>query len=224
MAVIFITGIDTEVGKTMITGLLGRYLYQKGESVITQKIAQTGCVDQSEDVLKHREIMGMPYNEDDESGLTCPYIFKFPASPHLAADLESKVIDPSKITQSTNKLGEKYKHVIVEGVGGIHVPLNHEVSLLDYLEEQKYPLIIVSSSKLGSINHTLLTLEVAHNRGLEVRGIIYNHYPSENPQILNDSKKVFQQYLVKYGYQPCVVDVPVFEIGSFPEIDFLGLI
>ena len=93
MSVIFITGIDTGAGKSIATGLIARYLYKNNKSVITQKIVQTGCEKISEDIALHRKIMGIDLNEDDKKGLTCPYTFKYPASPHLAAQMEQKEID-----------------------------------------------------------------------------------------------------------------------------------
>lgn len=220
----FITGIDTNIGKTYITGLIAKFLKNKGNEVITQKLAQTGCVEVSEDIELHRKIMGIALTSYDKDYTTCPYIFKFPASPHLSANLENVEINPEKISNATQKLVDNFEHVLVEGVGGIHVPLNNEISLLDYLEEKKYPLILVSSPKLGSINHTLLTLEVAKNRGLDIRGIVYNNCIEEEELIAKDSINVFKKYLVKYGFNPIVIEVPKIEDENYPEIDFSDLL
>ena len=186
---LFITGIDTDIGKTIVTGLLAKYLLQKGKSVITQKLAQTGCVSFSEDIDVHRKIMEIPRTTFDNDGITCTYIFKFPASPHLSANMECKTIDVSKINNATKILSENFEYLLIEGVGGIHVPLNNNITTLDYLEQNKLPIVIVSSGKLGSINHTLMTLELAKNRNIEVLGIIYNSFQGENEIIKEDSKK-----------------------------------
>ncbi|MBL6957333.1 MAG: AAA family ATPase, partial [Chlorobium phaeobacteroides] len=82
--VIAIAGIDTGIGKSVATGLLARSLLESGSRVITQKMVQTGCQDVSEDILLHREIMGVPLQDVDRDGTTCPYVFSYPASPHLA--------------------------------------------------------------------------------------------------------------------------------------------
>ena len=79
MAVYFISGIDTDAGKSIVTGVIARTLLQKGVHVITQKFIQTGCVGISEDILKHREIMGIPPQEVDKDGTTCPYVMTYPA-------------------------------------------------------------------------------------------------------------------------------------------------
>ena len=219
----FITGIDTDAGKTYATGMLAKYMLNEGVNVTTQKLSQTGCIDISEDIEKHREIMGIELTEDDRSGLTCPYIFKYPASPHLAAEMENMEIDPDRIFNSTNILAEKYDVLLVEGVGGIHVPLNRSVSLLDYLEEKQYPLIVVSTPKLGSINHTLLTLEAAYNRGLKVNGIIYNTFIDAPEEIKADSTSIFRAYLKKFGFRDVIVELPDVRKGEL-DIDFGDLL
>jgi dethiobiotin synthetase len=205
--VIAVTGIDTDIGKTIATGLLGRYFRQQGKRVITQKIAQTGCcVSVSDDIITHRQLMGMDIQEADRSGLTCPYIFLEPCSPHLAAALAGKEIDCRVITSATMELCRRYDVVLLEGVGGLLVPLQDDYTLIDYFQDTGYPLILVSSPRLGSINHTLAALELAKGRGLNVVGILYNRFKEDNPIIASDSARVFSRYLRKHGFADCVVD------------------
>ncbi len=213
--VICITGIDTDIGKTIITGLIAKYLLDDGISVITQKISQTGCSGISEDIQKHRDIMGIELQRVDLEGITCPYIFKEPCSPHLAASLEGKEIDCEKIDRSTTILQDNYDCVLLEGVGGLSVPLNSETTLLDYLERKAYPILLVSSPRLGSINHTLSALELAKKRNLDVLGILYNRYDDENKLITQDSKKIFSQYLNRYGFADRVINV--YDLKSYRE-------
>lgn len=228
MNIIFITGTDTDIGKTLATGLMGRYLRQSSKTVITQKIIQTGCasspVRHSQDVMCHRKLMGIEWGKLDASNVTCPYHFAFPGSPHLAAQMEDRTIDPRKITEATETLAEAYDIVLVEGVGGIYVPLTNSLALIDYLAERNYPLVVVTSSRLGSINHTLMTLDIAWQRGLEVLGVIYNRHPPEKPEIANDSKLVFKGFLKKFGYPDTVVDLPEIDVEKPPNIDFLPIL
>ncbi len=203
-SVICITGIDTGIGKTVVTGLLGRYLLGMGEKVITQKIAQTGCTDLSEDIIEHRRIMAMEPQPVDQDGLTCPYVFPKPCSPHLAASLVGDEIDPERIKQATNTLKETYDRVLLEGVGGLMVPLTREKTLLDYLVEQNLPVLLVSSSRLGSINHTFSALELIRQKGLTLLGIVYNCYPSEDKEIEDDSRSLFLDKMRRDGF-PCVL-------------------
>jgi len=202
-----ISGIDTDIGKTIATGLMAKILLSQGCSVVTQKIAQTGCTGIAEDIQKHRELMGVALYPEDISGLTCPYVFSKPCSPHLAAELEDTQIDLEKITVATKTLAASFEHVLLEGAGGLMVPLTRDMTFLDYLQEQHYPLILVSSPRLGSINHTLSALELAKGRGIEVKGIIYNCYASCDDTICLDSRNVFVSSLRKYGFSPTVVDM-----------------
>ncbi len=223
--VIAVTGIDTDIGKTVATGLMGRWLRLQGLTVITQKIVQTGCRKLSEDILKHRQLMEVELEDVDCNGTTCPYVFPEPCSPHLAAALVGGTIDCRVITAATRSLQQQYQYVLLEGVGGLSVPLTREVTLLDYLQEQSYPLILVSSPRLGSINHTLAALELAKIRGLTVKGIIYNRVGEENRRIVEDSKKVFSSYLKRFGFADCLVDLfdcDAYAAGQAP--DFRNLI
>ena len=95
--VLFISGIDTNIGKTYTTGILARALAEKGKTVITQKMIQTGCTEISEDIEMHRQLQDIPFTEEDKAGLTCPYIFTYPSSPHMAAERDGRTIDLSTI-------------------------------------------------------------------------------------------------------------------------------
>ena len=175
--VIFISGIDTSVGKTAATGAIAKALAKAGKKVITQKMIQTGCVEVSEDIEEHRRIQGIPFTEEDQAGLTCPYIFTYPCSPHMAAAKDGRTIDLKVITQATEKLRERYEFVLLEGAGGLMVPNDFQSLTIDYIREQGYPLVLVTSGKLGSINHTLLSLYAAQHYGIPVQAIVYNQYP-----------------------------------------------
>lgn len=206
--IICITGIDTDIGKSIVTGALARFLSQSGKTVITQKICQTGCEKVSEDIVTHRRIMGIDMQEVDESGLTCPYIFPEPCSPHLAARLAASRIDCDRITSATAALAEQYQYVLVEGVGGLLVPLVGTFTLLDYLEQQGYPQILVSHSRLGSINHTLSALEILKGRGVDLLGLVYNRFRETNALIAEDSAAVFRGGLKQYGFASKLIDMP----------------
>jgi dethiobiotin synthetase len=205
-SVLAVTGIDTDIGKTVATGLLGRYLLGLGKRVITQKLVQTGCVGLSEDILMHRHLMGQEPQPEDYQGLTCPYVFAKPCSPHLAASLAGSRIDPERIRQATLSLAARYDLVLLEGAGGLHVPLTEDYTFLDYLEQESYPLVVVSSPRLGSIHHTLSLLEIASRRGLQVLGILYNRFQENDREIAEDSARVFSRALRRYGYPDCVID------------------
>ena len=218
----FITGIDTYAGKSIVTGVMARYLKSKGVNVITQKLTQTGCTQTSEDILTHRELMGMEMVSEDYEGLTCPYVFSFPASPHLAARLDGVPIDPQLLSVATDELANRYQTVLIEGAGGLMVPLSEELNLIDYLVDRQYPIILVTSAKIGSINHTLLTLEVCKAKGLEVVGLVFNHFGAPNKVVAEDSLALFRRTLPHYFPQAKVVEVPVIDARS-EVVDFLEL-
>ncbi len=224
MSIFFITGIDTDAGKTYATGLLAEYLHQNGKHVVTQKFSQTGCKGISEDIQMHRKLMKVELMDVDKDGTTCPYVFGYPASPHLAAKMQNTEIDPKIIEEATEKLQNQFEIVLLEGVGGLSVPITPDCLLLDFLEEKKYPTILVSSSKLGSINHTLLSLEVLEQRKIPLQGIIYNHYPAKSKFILEDSVKVFQNYLNKKDMICPIVEIPIIETSKKHAIDFSPLL
>ncbi|MBE2898637.1 ATP-dependent dethiobiotin synthetase BioD [Pasteurellaceae bacterium 20609_3] len=199
--ILFVSGIDTEVGKTIATGVYARKLAQQGVRVITQKMVQTGCERLSEDILTHRKVQGVALNEDDLSGLTCRFIYHYPCSPHLAAEMEERAIDLARITQDSQTLAQRYDVVLLEGAGGLAVPLNDTLTSLDYIQQHRYPLILVTSGKLGSINHTLLSLEVCRARQIPVHTLIYNRYPKKDALIERSSAAYLQTYLKKHHPQ-----------------------
>lgn len=208
--VFFVSGIDTNVGKTFATGLLAHTLAASGHSVITQKMIQTGCRDVSEDIEMHRHIQGIPFTAEDQAGLTCPYIFTYPCSPHMAAERDGRTIDTALITQATHLLQEKYEYVLLEGAGGLMVPIDTQRLTIDYIREEGYPLLLVTSGKLGSINHTLLSLFVSRQYGIKVKALIYNRYPEEDRLIEENTLSYLRAYLAAH--------LPDTELILLPEI------
>ena len=148
----FISGIDTDAGKSYCTAWYAAQLIKEGRRVITQKFIQTGNVGHSEDIDLHRRLMGTGYLPEDREGLTMPEIFSYPASPDLAARIDHREIDFDRIGQATQELARRYDTVLVEGAGGLMVPLKDEYLTIDYIAERGYPLVFVTSGKLGSVN------------------------------------------------------------------------
>ena len=196
--ILFISGIGTNIGKSVVTGYLYKKMLNRGIRVITQKLIQTGCTHTPEDVETHRKIAGVPFTAEDKSGLTCPYIFTYPCSPHLAAEIDKRTIDLAYLTACTKQLSERYDTVLLEGAGGLMVPLTREVLTIDYVAQQKYPVALVTSGILGSLNHTLLSLEALKNRNMKLHSIIYNRYPSSDSLIEADSLDFIREYCKIY--------------------------
>lgn len=218
MSVYFVSGIDTDAGKSIVTGVMARTLHQRGVKVVTQKFIQTGCTGISEDILKHREIMGIPPLDVDKEGVTCPYVMTYPASPHLAAEIDKVSIDTCVIREATRKLEALYDVVLLEGAGGLYVPVTRHYLTIDYVLEYHHPLILVTSSKLGSINHTLMSLELCRLRGVEVKYIVYNDFPNDSEFIKNDSITVIREYLENFFPECTLLELPVVQDNKWPEL------
>jgi dethiobiotin synthetase len=198
-AIYFVSGIDTEIGKTYATGYLAKLWTAQGQRVITQKLVQTGNVDVSEDIAKHREIMGSGWFQEDHEKLTMPQIFSYPASPHLATRLDGRALDFAKIEAATKLLAERFDVVLLEGAGGLMVPLTTEILTIDYIAQHQFPVILVTSGGLGSINHTLLSLEALKHRGLDLYAVVYNlKDQSKDPIISQDTAAYLKNYLMKH--------------------------
>ena len=209
MSVLFISGIDTDIGKTYATGIMAKALMQQGISVITQKLVQTGVsvnsdsreMNIADDIVTHRQLMGIALQPCDIDSTTCPYCYEKPASPHLAVKLANTVLDPETITRSTQQLQENYDVVLLEGAGGLLVPITEQLLTLDYIVTQGYPVILVTSGRLGSINHTLLSLEAIRARGLTMHSVIYNHIhdtaDNTDTEIANSSIDYLKNYLAQ---------------------------
>lgn len=239
MSVLFISGIDTDIGKTYATGLLAKAFKDRGCRIITQKIVQTGCEDIADDIVTHRQIMATPLHEVDKDGTTCPYVFSKPASPHLSSALEQRAIDPEIILASTQTLQSQYDWVLLEGAGGLMVPINDDLLTIDYVARQRYPVILVTSGRLGSINHTLLSIEALKHRSLHLHAVIYNYWQPDaltntsqdgqsetlststgtgpDAQIIDSTKAYLQQYLARHYPQTHWIDLPTLDNTSFPK-------
>jgi dethiobiotin synthetase len=174
----FITGTDTEVGKTLIAGALILQLQSKGMKAVGYKPVAAGL----------REVNGNLINEDVQTLLMvsqqiaphlgsndiCPYILKEAAAPHIVAAQSGLELDMDLMIRQYQSLQDSFEAVIVEGAGGFLVPINEQSTLGDFAQAIQLPVILVVSIKLGCINHALLTAEAIARRGLKLNGWIAN--------------------------------------------------
>ena len=207
----FVSGIDTNIGKSYATGYIARQYMKKGYKTITQKFIQTGNVGFSEDIQLHRKIMETGPLPEDYILLTSPVILPYPASPHLAAKLQNTTIHCENITKATKMLEQKYDIVLVEGAGGLMVPITEEFLTIDYIQQNNYPVILVTSGRLGSINHTLLCLEALKIRNIKIESLVYNTYPQTDACIEKETIQYLKNYI------KCHLEDTAFEI--IPEIN-----
>lgn len=192
---LFITGIGTDIGKSWATGWLANQFSAERKSVITQKFIQTGNVGMSEDIELHRRIMGIPLQQVDLDHITCPVIFTYPASPHLSAMIDKREIDFNLIDDCTRKLESLYDVVLVEGAGGLMVPLKEDYLTIDYIWDRRIPMVVVTNGRLGSISDTLLTLDAIERRGMKLYGVIYNTHFDYDETIAAETRKYLKETL-----------------------------
>lgn len=206
---IFISGIDTDAGKTYCTAWLAMELAaRQRRTVITQKFVQTGCKEMSEDIEAHRRLTGTGLLDVDLDHTTAPVIFTYPASAQLAARIDGKEIDIEAIDAATSRLKERFDTVLIEGAGGLMVPLTDTFLTIDYITSRKLPVALVTNGILGSINHTILSLEAMASRGIPVFAILYNTYYDTDPLISADTHDFIVRYAARNWPGVPVIDIP----------------
>lgn len=208
--VYFVSGIDTNIGKSYATGYIAGKWNAEGKRTITQKLVQTGNREISEDIELHRRITGTGLLEEDMKGLTMPEIYSYPCSPHLAAEIDRRPIDFAKIERATGILSDHWDAVLLEGAGGLMVPLTRNLLTIDYIAEKGYPLIYVTSGRLGSINHFLLGLEAIRRRNIRLHTVAYNLYPEEDDSIIRDDTEAYIRGVLDSGWpETAFIKIPV---------------
>lgn len=194
----FISGIDTDAGKSYVTGYLAARMMKDGQKVITQKFIQTGNTGFSEDIDLHRKLMGTGMLPEDLDHTTAPVIFSYPASAQLAARLDGREIDLDAIDSATARLKELYDIVLIEGAGGLMVPVTDDFFTIDYVSSRRLPLMLVTNGVLGSINHTILSLESVKARGIELVALLYNEHFDTDKVIAEDTRGFLRRYLSRH--------------------------
>jgi dethiobiotin synthetase len=182
----FITGTDTGIGKTVATSHLVACLQQKGLDAIPYKPIQSGIVYENnqaigEDSAFYKKYL--PLKEDFSYYNT--YTLETPVSPHLASKLENVFIDEKIILDKYRELEKEHDVIFVEGAGGVAVPFKEDFNTIDLIKLLKLPAIIVTTLKLGTLNHTVLTVEYLKSQQIPIKGLIINKVPS----ILNEMEK-----------------------------------
>ena len=175
---LLITGTDTGVGKTFVTCGLAGALRRKGFSVAPFKPAETGCTREEESrrlITADAEMLRRAAGTKAPLEMICPYPFEPPVAPWVAAEQVGVTIDPERLEHCYRELAASHDIVLVETAGGILVPLVERFHYADLARLLKLPVLVVIGSKLGAINHTLLTLELLKHSGLAVLTCVLNH-------------------------------------------------
>ncbi len=224
MGIVLISGVDTGIGKSIATAMLARFVENKlHRSVVTQKMVQTGNNGFSEDLELHRRFLKRPAPTAEEMRLQAPAIFTYPSSPHLAAEIDGRKLDLNAIKNAAEKLSGQYDCVLVEGAGGLCVPLTRKLLTVDFARDCGWPLILVTGGKLGSINHTVLSLEAVKSRKMVLKGLIYNNFPSLDPVIEKGTVEYLKDYLAEnFPGVPMAILPEVKDFDDPGDADFTG--
>ncbi len=190
----FITGTDTGVGKTIVAGIIINILKAHGLKTCAMKPFETGCLKEGDliipsDGLFLKEMAGM----EESLNYVTPVSLEKPLAPMVAAELEGVDLDLEPVWKAYEYLKKRYEAIVVEGVGGLLVPIKKDYFVIDLIKGFGLPVIVVSRPTLGTINHTLLTVRALLSEGLSVKGIIFNYsMPPEgsiaeetNPQVIS---------------------------------------
>lgn len=208
---VFITGTDTAVGKTLVTAGLARALVARGVNVGVMKPVETGCRSGRDshddggasDAVRLRRAAG----SRDALGLIAPYRLRLPLAPMVAAARERRRISPGRLIAAYRTLAGRHDVMLVEGIGGLLVPLTAQDSVADLICRLGLPVLIVARAGLGTVNHTLLTLEAARARKITVLGVVLN---TTTPRRHGPAERTGAAALRR------LVDVPVF--GPLPYL------
>jgi dethiobiotin synthetase len=181
----FVTGTGTEVGKTVVAAVLAHDLQEQGASVAVFKPAVTGLDEPGEtDHALLRRASGSEQSDDE----IAPYRYGPPSSPHLAAAQAGEEIDPERLRSAASSAGASAERLVCEGVGGLLVPLSPAYLVRDFAVDLALPLVIAASPGLGTINHTLLTVEAARTAELTVSAVVLTPWP-EQPSAIESSNR-----------------------------------
>jgi len=191
---IFVTGTDTGIGKTFVSALLISKLKAKGINCFYYKPISTGCelVNgklMSEDLI----FINKSTNSNFPPEISTPIKYQIPASPLLASIEEKKEIDVKNIIQQFRKLSDNYQFVIVEGIGGIMVPITKNYFVFDLIYDLNLPALVVARAVLGTINHTLMSLTLLKQKGIKILGFLTNGEKPENDPTVSTNHKVIEE-------------------------------
>ena len=178
---LFVTATDTEVGKTAVAASLAALLRRRGRNVGVMKPFASACAEVDGKLVSADGLcLARAAGADDPHDRICPVRFKQPLAPMPAAELEGREVDLSLVWDALAALSAAHDVLIVEGIGGIMVPITADYSVADWAVELGAPLLVVARAGLGTINHSLLTVEYARSRGLEVAAVLLNS-PTDSP-------------------------------------------
>jgi dethiobiotin synthetase len=172
----FVTGTGTEVGKTVVAATIARTAAARGERVAVFKPAVSGLDEGGE---PDHHVLRRAAGSDQSDDQIAPYRYGPPVSPHLGGELAGRAIDPARLATAAAEAGQDADRLVVEGVGGFLVPLTLGYLVRDFARELGFSATIAAPSGLGTINHTLLTIDAVRSVGLEVEAVVLTPWPDD---------------------------------------------
>jgi dethiobiotin synthetase len=189
---VFVTGTGTEVGKTVVAAVIARTLAAEGSRVAVFKPAVTGLDPEQPDGEADHALLRRAAGSGQADEEIAPYRYGPPASPHLAAALAGEEIEPERLLATARAAAANADTLVCEGVGGLLVPLSGTYLVRDFAADLDLPVVIAASPGLGTINHTLLTVEAARAVGLEVVAIVLTPWPTEPSAIERSNRETIE--------------------------------
>ncbi|MCW5891264.1 MAG: dethiobiotin synthase [bacterium] len=200
MGALFVTGTDTGVGKTFVTCGLALALRAAGRRVAVMKPVETGVTDEPEDAVRLRAAAADPAPLD----VVCPWRFRAPLAPNEAARAEGAAVDVDALVERVGARRRTADVLLVEGAGGLLVPIRDRLTWLDVLGRTGLELLIVAANRLGVVNHAALTARVARDGGVRVRGFVLSHpTPPGDPSCTRNASTI-----AELTGLPCLAVVP----------------
>jgi dethiobiotin synthetase len=212
---VFITGTDTGVGKTYVASGIAASLRAQGVNVGVMKPAETGCRIRSGALIPTDAIrLAGAAGAHDPLTLINPYRFRKPLAPLVAAELEGDTIQVRRIMNAYRTLLRRHDFMIIEGAGGIMVPLSRNYLYLDLAQAIGLPVMVVARPGLGTINHTLLTVAALKERGISIAGVVINYSDKRRP---GPAEETSPRVIEKISGVP-VVGIVLYRAGEFSSI------
>ncbi|PWX09873.1 dethiobiotin synthase [Clostridium perfringens] len=220
---VYIIGTNTDIGKTFISGLILKKLREEGINAGYYKAVLSGAKKDKDGLipLDCEEVMRISGLKESYENMVS-YILEKPYSPHLASEVEKVSISMEKIKKDYKMLRDKYEFILCEGSGGIVCPisfLEKKLMLEDIIKEFNLPIILVSNSGLGAINHTVLTISYLRNLGVRVKGIILNEF-NKNNIIQRDNKKIIKELtgINNISTVPKIEDIKEYDLNELNKV------
>jgi dethiobiotin synthetase len=185
---LFVTGTDTGAGKSIVAAAICAALAERGERVAAFKPVVTGLAEPEGRFPPDHELLARAAGGDQSAAEVAPYSYDPPLSPHLAAELAGETIEPARLVATARGLSAGADVLIAEGVGGLLVPITTGYLIRDLARDLGMPVVVAARTGLGTINHSLLTVEAARAVGLEVVGIVMTPWPAEPAAIEHSNR------------------------------------